>query len=36
LENHEAQERATKQQEIYSLIQAEMSFTQGKQQENAD
>jgi hypothetical protein len=30
LENHEVQEHATKLQEIHSLIQAEMSFTQVK------
>jgi hypothetical protein len=36
LENHDAQEHATKLQEIYLLIQAEMSFAQAKQQENTD
>jgi hypothetical protein len=30
LENHNAQEHATKLQEIHSLIQAEMSFAQVK------
>jgi hypothetical protein len=36
LENHDAQEHATKLQKIHSLIQAEMSFAQVKQQENVD
>jgi hypothetical protein len=36
LENHDAQEHATKLQDIHSLIQAEKSFAQAKQQENAD
>jgi hypothetical protein len=36
LENNDAQEYATKQQEIYKLIQGVMSFAQVKQQENAD
>jgi hypothetical protein len=36
LEYHDAQEHAIKLQEIYSLIQAEMSFAQVKQQENVD
>jgi hypothetical protein len=36
LENHDAQEHALKLQEIHSLIQAEMSFAQIKQQENTD
>jgi hypothetical protein len=36
LENYDAQKLATKLQEIYSLIQAEKSFAQAKQQENAD
>jgi hypothetical protein len=36
LENPDTQEHVTKLQEIHSLIQAEMSFAQAKQQENAD
>jgi hypothetical protein len=36
LENHDAQEHSIKLQEIHSLIHAEMSFAQAKQQENAD
>jgi hypothetical protein len=35
-ENHDTQEHATKQQEISSLIKAEMSFFQAKQLENMD
>jgi hypothetical protein len=36
LEHYDAQKYATKLQDIHSLIQAEMSFAQAKQQENAD
>jgi hypothetical protein len=36
LENQEAQEYATKLQEIHPLIQADMSFAQAKQHENVD
>jgi protein subunit release factor B len=36
LKNHDAQEHAMQLQEIHFLIQAEMSFAQAKQQENAD
>jgi hypothetical protein len=36
LENQDAQEHTTKLQEIHSLIQAEMSFAQAKQQENTN
>jgi hypothetical protein len=36
LENHDAQEYATKLQEIYPLIQVGMHFTPAKQQESWD
>jgi hypothetical protein len=36
LEYHDAQECATKLPKTHLLIQAEISFTQAKQQENAD
>jgi hypothetical protein len=36
LENLNVQEYATKLQKVHSLIQAELSFAQAKQQENVD
>jgi hypothetical protein len=36
LENHDAQEHTTKLPEIHSLVQAKISFTQVKQEENVD
>jgi hypothetical protein len=36
LENHDAQEHATKLYEIHLVIHAEMSFAQAKRQESVD